>query len=228
MDEVEDHASHGASPREDTISHQVNNNQSSPTRAQFSNLSLSEAYETIVAEDGHPYSPPADPHARTEDSNPQTQSSDTIYAIRTPTALQNFLTTQNLPFVKTICLIVLYPLESILLTEEEQRGSYGPNVNPLFAAWMNAFKSIPPTIQLIQVDISHSFTMRTLMLGKLAQHLSTTVYLRSGKKARFEVVGARTGDEKAFIEGGMVGLREGSAESRGTKMLRIPAGIDGW
>lgn len=61
------------------------------------------------------------------------------------------------------------------------------------------------------------------MLGKLAQHLSTTVYLRSGKKAQFEVVGARAGDEKAFIEGGMVGLREGSAESRGAERLRIPA-----
>lgn len=42
-------------------------------------------------------------------------------------------------------------------------------------------------------------------------------------KARFEVVGARTGDGKAFIECGMVGLREGSAESRGAERLRIGA-----
>lgn len=80
------------------------------------------------------------------------------------------------------------------------------------AAWRKAFLSIPPTIQLIQVDISHSYTQ---VLGRLAQLLSTTVYLRSGKKTRFEVVGARTGNEKAFIECGMVGLREGSAERSG-------------
>ena len=61
------------------------------------------------------------------------------------------------------------------------------------------------------------------MLGKLAQHLSTTVYLRSERKARFEVVGAKTGEGKAFIEAGMVGLREGSAESRGTERLKVGA-----
>lgn len=44
------------------------------------------------------------------------------------------------------------------------------------------------------------------MLAKLAQHLSTTVYLRSEKKARFEVVGVKTDEGKAFIEGSMVGL----------------------
>ncbi|MCJ1268607.1 hypothetical protein MMC22_008495 [Lobaria immixta] len=240
MDEVEDHAFHGGSPGEDTFSHQVNNNQTSPTRAQFSNLSLTEANETIVADqtspiraqfsnlslteanetiiadDGHPYSPPADPHASTEDSTPQTHSPNTIYVIRTPTALHNFLTTQPPPFIKTICLILLYPLESILLTWEDRRGSYnGPNIRPFLAAWRKAFLSIPPTIQLIQVDISHSLTINTQVLGRLAQLLSTTVYLRSGKKTRFEVVGARTGNEKAFIECGMVGLREGSAERSG-------------
>jgi len=224
MDEVEDHASYGdGSPREDIFSYQVHDNQTSHIRAQFSNISLPEANETIITEDGHPYSPPANPYASTEDSSPQAHLPNTIYVIRTPTALQNFLTTQPPAFIKAIRLMLLYPLESILLTQEEERGSYGPNITPVFAAWMNAFKSIPPTIQLIQVDISHSFTMRTLMLGKLAQHLSTTVYLRSGTKARFEVVGARTGDGKAFIEYGMVGLREGSAESRGAERLRIGA-----
>ena len=61
------------------------------------------------------------------------------------------------------------------------------------------------------------------MLGKLAQHLSTTVYLRSERKARFEVVGAKSGEGKAFIEAGMVGLREGSAASRGTERLKVGA-----
>lgn len=61
------------------------------------------------------------------------------------------------------------------------------------------------------------------MVGKLAQHLSTTVYLRSGKKARFEVVGARSEEGKAFMENGMVGLREGSAKSREAQRLRVGA-----
>ena len=61
------------------------------------------------------------------------------------------------------------------------------------------------------------------MLGKLAQLLSTTVYLRSGRKTRFEVVGAKTEGGKAFVEAGMVGLREGSAVSRGKERLRIGA-----
>ncbi|CAF9906132.1 hypothetical protein IMSHALPRED_004094 [Imshaugia aleurites] len=201
MDGVKDQASLEVRPHEDLLPHQVDNHQTSHIRAQFSNLSLVEANETVIAEDGHPSSLSANPHASTEDSTPL----NTIYVIRTPTALQNFLTTQPSACIKTIRLVLLYPLESILLTLEEQMGSSGPNVTPVFAAWMQAFKLIPPTIQLIQVDISHSFVLRTLMLGKLTQHLSTTVYLRSERKARFEVVGAKTDAGKAFIEAGMVG-----------------------
>lgn len=61
------------------------------------------------------------------------------------------------------------------------------------------------------------------MLGRLAQHLSTTVYLRSERRTRFEVVGATTGYGKAFIEGSMVGLREGSADWREARRLRVGA-----
>ena len=61
------------------------------------------------------------------------------------------------------------------------------------------------------------------MLGKLTQHLSTTVYLRLGRKARFEDVGAKTGEGKAFIEAGMVGLKEGPAVNKGKERLRVGA-----
>jgi hypothetical protein len=80
MDEVEDHASYGdGSPREDIFSYQVDDNQTSHIRAQFSNLSLTGANETIITEDGHPYSPPANPYASTEDSSPQAHLPNAIY-----------------------------------------------------------------------------------------------------------------------------------------------------
>lgn len=179
----------------DGMSHQVDDKQTCYVQAQSSNISLTEANETIIAAD----------------------------MIPTPAALQDFLTTQPLASIKVIRLMLLHPLESIRLTDEEQHGSYGPNITPLFAAWRTAFKLIPPTIELIKVDISHSFTLETRMLGRLVQHLSTSVYLRSGKKARFEVIGARTVEGKAFIEGSMVGLREGSAENSDSKILKIRA-----
>lgn len=208
---------------EDRMSHQVDNKQTSHVQAQFSNISLTEANETIITEEGHPPFPPTNPPTSAEYDTSQAHSSNTAYMIRTPAALQNFLTTQPLASIKIIRLMLLHPLESIVLTNEEQQGSYVPNITPLFAAWKTAFKSIPPTIELIIVDISHSFTLRTMMLGQLVQHLSTTVYLRSGKKARFEVVGAKTGEGKAFIEGSMVGLREDSAENKDPKRLEIGA-----
>ena len=92
-----------------------------------------------------------------------------------------------------------------------------------FFCGRDAFKFIPPTVQVIQVDITHSFRMRTLMLGKLVQHLSTTVYLRSGGKTKFALVGAQTVDGKAFIEGSMVGLAEDSTELKGSRKLVIGA-----
>ena len=59
------------------------------------------------------------------------------------------------------------------------------------------------------------------MLERLAQHLSTTVWLRSEKKARVEVVGAKTDEGKAYIEAGMVGLREGSAVIGGQENFKV-------
>ena len=121
--------------------------------------------------------------------------------------------------IKNIRLVLLHPLESVKLTAEEERGCCGPNVNPLFDAWRIAFKSIPSTIELIFVDVSHSFSIELRTFGRLVQHLSTCVYLRSGKRARFEVQGTWTVQGKAFIEGSMVGLREGSAENWDQKRL---------
>lgn len=46
------------------------------------------------------------------------------------------------------------------------------------------------------------------MVGRLAQHLSTTVWMRSGKKAKFEIVGIRTEEVKKLVERGIVGLNE--------------------
>lgn len=126
MNEVKDQASHGGSEREDKFSHQVDNNQTSHIQAQFSNLSLMEPKETIITEDGHPNPLSTNPHASTEDNYPQ----NTIYIIRTPTALQNFLTTQPPTSIKTIRLVPLYPLESTPLTSGEQRNSHGPNLTP--------------------------------------------------------------------------------------------------
>lgn len=208
MNAVEDQTFHGeGSLREDLISPQIDNDQTSHVRSHFSNLSLTEANETIITDDGLSKPLSANPHERTADST----TPNIIYIIRTLTALHNFLTIHPPAFIRTIRLVPLYPLHSTLLTSEEQRGFYGPNITPLFAAWMNAFKLIPPTVQLIQVDISDSLVVRAVMLGRLAQHLSTTVWLRSEKKARFEIVGAKTDEGKAYIETGMVGLREGSA-----------------
>lgn len=45
-------------------------------------------------------------------------------------------------------------------------------------------------------------------MGRLAQHLSTTVWMRSGEKARFELVGVRTEEVKKLVERGIVGLNE--------------------
>ena len=78
MDEVEDQASDGEERlREDPYSHQVDNsnNQTPHIQAQFSKLSLTEAKENIITEDGHPDPLLAtNPHASTEDKTPQTPS----------------------------------------------------------------------------------------------------------------------------------------------------------
>lgn len=51
MDEVEDHAPYEERcPREDLLSHQMNNNHPSHLRAHLSNLPLTEAIETIITE----------------------------------------------------------------------------------------------------------------------------------------------------------------------------------
>ena len=182
-----------------------------PIQSRFSDMSLIESNETLVNNEG-----------RLADTS-QGQLPDTVYVIRTPTALQRFLNTQPLSSIKIIRLILLHQLESVKLTAEEEYGCWGPNVNPLFDAWRTAFKSIPPTIELIIVDVRHSFCFETLLLGRLVQHLSTSVHLRSGRRAHFEVQGARTVRGNAFIEGSMIGLKEGTAENWDRKKLVIGA-----
>jgi hypothetical protein len=201
--------------------HEVASNQPFQVRTQFSNLSLIEANEILVNDEtGQPSSPPVEPPTGTQDDAAQAnaQRSDEItYVIRTPAALQSFLATQPANTIKNLRLMLLYPLESIQLIEVEWRGDKGPNVDPVSAAWRYAFKSIPSTIQLIKVDISHSFNYeedRGMVFGRLAQLLTTTVYLRSRRKAEFMVVGARTRKGKAFLEGSMAGLREAFTEGR--------------
>ena len=199
-------------------------NETSCLQSHFANLSLDRASEIVIGDDGHPDLPPGTQHANPDEQVLQdAHSSIAIYIIRSPLGLQNFLSTISLGSIKIIRLVLLHQLELGSLTEEEQMGGVGPNITPWFAAWKNAFKSIPPDIQLIQVDISHSSQLRTLMLGKLAQHLSTTVHLRSGGKTRFAVVGARTTDGKAFIEGSMIGLIKDADKLGGPGKLKIGA-----
>ena len=187
-------------------------------------MSIAEASEININEDGRPHLRAGSGNASSEELDLQDAYYPTIiYTIRSPTALQNLFSIQSSGSVKTIRLILLQQLESSSLTEEEENGGIGPNIGPWFSAWRDAFKSIPPAVQLIQVDITHSFQMRTLMLGKLVQHLSTTIYLRSRGKTKFAVVGARTRDGKAFIEGSMVGLTEDSRELKGSRKLVIGA-----
>ena len=204
------------------MSRQEDNEQFS-LQNRFSNMALTEANETLINEEGRPAQSSTNVAAIAEGDACQRQSPDTVYIIRTPTALQRFLNTQPLSSIRIIRLVLLHPLESVKLIEEEKYGFWGPNVDPLCDAWRTAFRSIPHTIELIVVDISHSFSFESRTFIRLVQHPSTTVYMRSGKRARFEVRGARTVAGKAFIEDSMVGLKEGSAENWEQERLVIGA-----
>lgn len=80
INQMQDPASYAEeSLHEYILSHRLDGNQKIYIRAQMFNFSFYEASETIITEDGHSSSPPANPHASTE----YTTLQHTIYVIRT-------------------------------------------------------------------------------------------------------------------------------------------------
>jgi hypothetical protein len=115
--------------------------------------------------------------------------------------------------VRNLRIVLLFPLEFQRLTVAETRGNKSPRITAVLDAWKSAFKSIPVTVQLIKVDINHSFEFGTLLTAGLAGHLSTYIHMKSkikSMKTEFMVIGPW--DEKKFVEGTMVGLWVGSKE----------------
>ena len=164
---------------------------------------------------------------RTEILREYLYESSTFVFLR-PLALSRFLNRidlsgrdQHQPQLRSIRLVLLDALATLNLTGEEQHGdTEGPHVAPLFKAWMDSFRILPSSLRTVQVDLTHSFQMRTTGVARLVQHLSTTLWLRTGKRVRFYILGCSTDEGKAFVESSTVGAVRGGDEGSGNEVER--------
>ncbi|KAK1144159.1 hypothetical protein N8T08_005822 [Aspergillus melleus] len=108
--------------------------------------------------------------------------------------------------MRRLRLILLNPVANISLTDTEQNGgSKGPNISPLFGKWWVASRAIPRGHQIEHLifDVSSPQNIQRREIVRVLQGLSTTLALKSDDHFQCSVEGCDQ-ERKEWLEKSLV------------------------